>query len=175
MSNIETINPWHFLWVGILLSEMFTFIMNSILSLLWWGHISSDLLWIGTIDAFVVALLVCLVVIYFVNSIRDEKIVNERLQLEIRERKDAEKKLQEAHDEIEDRVRKRTKELEDALANVKLLSGLIPICASCKKIRDDKGYWNQIESYIDEHSQAKFTHGMCPDCLKEEYPELYKN
>jgi hypothetical protein len=63
-------------------------------------------------------------------------------------------------------------ELKDTLCKVKTLSGLLPICASCKKIRDDKGYWNQIESYIQEHSRAEFTHGMCPECLKKLYPDL---
>ena len=65
-------------------------------------------------------------------------------------------------------------ELKDALHTVKTLSGLLPICASCKKIRDDNGYWNQIESYIQTHSEAKFSHGMCPDCAKQFYPEIYK-
>ncbi len=55
-------------------------------------------------------------------------------------------------------------ELRGALANVKVLSGLLPICASCKRIRDDKGYWGQIESYITKHSEAEFSHGYCPDC-----------
>jgi ligand-binding sensor domain-containing protein len=58
-----------------------------------------------------------------------------------------------------------------ALADVKVLSGLLPVCASCKKIRDDKGYWNQIETYIAEHSEADFSHGICPDCMKKLYPE----
>jgi FixJ family two-component response regulator len=62
-------------------------------------------------------------------------------------------------------------ELQTALAKVKQLSGLLPMCASCKKIRDDKGYWNQIEAYISEHSQADFTHGICPECVKKLYPE----
>jgi PAS domain S-box-containing protein len=62
--------------------------------------------------------------------------------------------------------------LQNALANVKSLSGLLPICAGCKKIRDDKGYWSQVESYIQEHSEATFTHGLCPECLKKLYPEL---
>ncbi|MFC1824754.1 PAS domain-containing protein, partial [Thermodesulfobacteriota bacterium] len=60
--------------------------------------------------------------------------------------------------------------LNEQLDKVKLLSGLIPICASCKKIRDDKGYWNQIESYIKKHSEADFSHGFCPDCVKKLYP-----
>ncbi|MDA8134693.1 MAG: hypothetical protein M0T82_08710, partial [Desulfobacteraceae bacterium] len=67
--------------------------------------------------------------------------------------------------------------LKQALANVKQLSGLLPICSHCKKIRDDKGYWNQIEVYIDQHSEAKFSHGICQDCAKKYYPDyaLYKD
>ncbi len=61
---------------------------------------------------------------------------------------------------------------EKALLKVKVLSGFLPICASCKKIRDDKGYWKQIELYIHEHSEAEFSHGVCPDCAKELYAEL---
>ena len=61
-------------------------------------------------------------------------------------------------------------ELQDALADVKLLSGLVPICANCKKIRDDQGYWTQIESYIQDRSDAKFSHSICPDCAKKLYP-----
>ena len=62
------------------------------------------------------------------------------------------------------------KELGVALANVKQLTGLLPICMHCKKIRDDKGYWKQIETYISEHSEAEFSHGLCPDCRKKYYP-----
>ena len=64
------------------------------------------------------------------------------------------------------------KRLQDALAKVKKLSGMLPICAQCKKVRDDKGYWKQIELYIDEHSEASFSHGLCPDCLQHLYPDL---
>lgn len=62
-------------------------------------------------------------------------------------------------------------ELTEALKHVKALSGLLPICASCKKIRNDEGYWEQVETYIKSHSNAEFTHGICPDCVKELYPE----
>lgn len=65
------------------------------------------------------------------------------------------------------------RELQDALAEVKQLSGLLPICSSCKKIRDDAGYWQQIEGYISDHSEADFTHGICPECMKNLYPQLY--
>ena len=64
-------------------------------------------------------------------------------------------------------------ELQEALAKVKLLSGFIPICASCKKIRDDTGYWQQVESYIQKHSNAEFSHSICPECSHRLYPELY--
>ena len=57
---------------------------------------------------------------------------------------------------------------------VKILSGLLPICANCKNVRDDKGYWNQIEGYIQEHSEAEFSHGICPTCAKKLYPSLYE-
>jgi two-component system, sensor histidine kinase and response regulator len=64
------------------------------------------------------------------------------------------------------------KELQEALSDVKTLSGLLPICATCKKIRDDKGYWNQIEGYLLKHSEAQFSHGLCPDCFKAEMEKL---
>lgn len=61
-------------------------------------------------------------------------------------------------------------ELKNALSDVKTLSGLLPICSNCKGIRDDKGYWNRIETYIKEHSDADFTHSICPDCIRKLYP-----
>jgi len=63
--------------------------------------------------------------------------------------------------------------LQKALSEVKALSGLLPICSSCKKIRDDKGYWNQIEAYIRDHSEANFSHSICPECAQKLYPELF--
>ena len=63
-------------------------------------------------------------------------------------------------------------ELQDALANIQMLRGLLPICSSCKKIRDDKGYWNQIESYIQNHSFVEIAHNICPECLKKLCPDL---
>ncbi len=64
-------------------------------------------------------------------------------------------------------------ELQDALANIKTLKGLLPICFSCKQIRDDKGYWNQIETYIRDHTGAEFTHGICPACATKLYPDFH--
>jgi len=62
--------------------------------------------------------------------------------------------------------------LQDALAKIKTLKGLLPICASCKKVRDDKGYWNQIEEYVRDHTDAEFSHGLCPDCAQKYYDQL---
>ena len=66
-------------------------------------------------------------------------------------------------------------DLKEALIQVKTLGGMLPMCASCKKIRDDKGYWTQVEAYIQDHSEAQFSHGICPECAKKLYPELGKN
>jgi hypothetical protein len=83
-------------------------------------------------------------------------------------RKKAEEDLQLKALELE----KSNQELQTLLDNVKTLRGLLPICASCKKIRDDKGYWNQIENYISDRSEVDFSHGICPDCAKELYPGI---
>ena len=69
----------------------------------------------------------------------------------------------------------KNKELETALSRIKRLKGLLPICANCKKIRDDTGYWNNVEAYITEHSEAVFSHGICPECMKKLYPDFVDN
>jgi DNA-binding response OmpR family regulator len=69
--------------------------------------------------------------------------------------------------ELQIKLADRVRELEDALSQVKQLRGLLPICSYCKKVRDDKNYWQQVESYIEENSEAKFSHGVCPDCYEK--------
>lgn len=69
----------------------------------------------------------------------------------------------------------RHKELQKALSEINQLRGIIPICASCKKIRDDKGYWHQVESYVHDHSGAEFSHGICPECMEKLYPEFLED
>jgi DNA repair exonuclease SbcCD ATPase subunit len=103
--------------------------------------------------AFIIAsgLLLSIIVILFVEN----KTISKRKQAE----KEREKLIA---------------ELQDAAAKIKILRGMLPICSNCKKVRDDKGYWNQIESYIREHSEAEFTHSMCPLCAKKLYPELFQ-
>lgn len=63
-------------------------------------------------------------------------------------------------------------ELRQAFDQIKTLRGIVPICASCKKIRDDRGYWNQVEVYVRDHTEAKFSHGICPECEQKLYPEF---
>jgi GAF domain-containing protein len=73
---------------------------------------------------------------------------------------------------LERKVVERTRDLEAALKNVRQLQGLIPICSSCKKVRDDTGYWGQVEEYISARTDADFTHGLCPECLEHYYDEM---
>ncbi|MDF1591136.1 MAG: hypothetical protein P1P89_06440 [Desulfobacterales bacterium] len=70
------------------------------------------------------------------------------------------------------RLHEEKQNLERALKEVKTLSGLIPICSSCKKVRDDKGFWQQVEIYVRDRSSADFTHGICPDCYEKLYPDF---
>jgi hypothetical protein len=76
-----------------------------------------------------------------------------------------------ARKRAEERLVRERQELTEALAKVKTLSGLLPVCAWCKKIRNDAGYWQRIETYLSEHSEAHFTHGVCPDCMAKSFPE----
>lgn len=94
---------------------------------------------------YLVTFLLCTILAYIIESLR-ERYDNESREL--------------------------IEQLEKALSEVKTLEGLLPICANCKKIRDDTGYWNQIEAYFQDHSDARFTHSVCPECVEELYPEF---
>jgi AmiR/NasT family two-component response regulator len=72
-------------------------------------------------------------------------------------------------------LRRLNRELQAALEEVKVLSGLLPICMTCKKIRDDEGYWHQVEEYIEARSKAEFSHGLCPSCARDMYPEFFRD
>jgi signal transduction histidine kinase len=89
-------------------------------------------------------------------------------------RHEAEEKLLAYQEQLEEQVRERTKGLKQALEQIKTLRGIIPICSYCKQIRDDKGYWSQVEQYVSEHSEAEFSHGICPRCMREHFPETAK-
>ncbi|HEB29670.1 MAG TPA: GAF domain-containing protein [Spirochaetes bacterium] len=79
----------------------------------------------------------------------------------------------ELYEESENQKIEIINELNDAISKIKTLSGLVPICAECKKIRDDKGFWYQVEEYIEKHSNAEFSHGLCPECIKKMHPDIY--
>jgi hypothetical protein len=64
-------------------------------------------------------------------------------------------------------------DLQKAAAEIRTLQGLLPICSSCKRVRDDTGYWNQIETYISAHADVRFSHGLCPECARTLYPEVF--
>jgi hypothetical protein len=81
--------------------------------------------------------------------------------------------LRHDRDHLEEHVRERTAELQKALDNIKTLRGMLPICSSCKKIRNDDGYWSQIEVYLRDHSDAEFSHGICPECAIKLYPDYF--
>ncbi len=105
--------------------------------------------------------------IFFITSVKPVKDANGTvisvvcISKNITDRKKAEEERE-----------KLIKELQEALSKIRTLSGMLPICSSCKKIRNDQGYWTQIESYIKEHSNAEFSHGICPDCSKKLYSDL---
>jgi hypothetical protein len=76
---------------------------------------------------------------------------------------------------VEEEKEKLILELQQALANVKTLRGLLPICATCKSVRDDKGYWRRIEDYLSAYSHTEFSHGICTDCARKQHPDWDKS
>lgn len=110
-------------------------------------------------------------------------VLNTQLYQEIEERKRSQEELQVRNVELErlntqltetkDNLESTNEELAHALSNIKQLSGMLPICASCKKIRNDKGYWEQIDAYFQKHSEFQFSHGICPECTQKLYPDLF--
>jgi sigma-B regulation protein RsbU (phosphoserine phosphatase) len=120
---------------------------------------------------------------YIVKPVKEWELLSRvgsafRLRQEMKKRKVRERELEEEIGERE-RLKKKQedliRELRSAMDKIKTLSGLLPICVSCKKIRDDKGYWTRIEEYIRDHSEAEFTHGFCPDCVNKLYGDIRKD
>lgn len=99
--------------------------------------------------------------------------MNEHLERSHHATDQALQEVREARDQLESRVRERTRELEEALEKMRVMRGLLPICASCKKVRDDRGYWQQVEKFVESHTEARFTHGICPECVARLYGHLY--
>lgn len=122
----------------------------------------------GAMAALLVFMVLVMGVWRYVSVLR----LNRKLTESIKKRDMAEQQLQEAYTTLEQKVSERTRDLQRALSEVRALSGLLPICSHCKRIRDDKGYWNQLESYIQKHSEAEFSHSICKECAKKLYPDL---
>jgi DNA-binding response OmpR family regulator len=89
---------------------------------------------------------------------------------ELRARVEVGRRMVEMQDALADKI----EELRQALDQIKTLRGIVPICMHCKKIRDDQGYWNQLELYVSDHTEAEFSHGICPECMPKLYPEFDK-
>jgi hypothetical protein len=138
----------------------------------WKQETKRDIVIIGI--TFIIAL--CTIILGFRQRRRREKAEFQLLQYQLNLEDTVEKRTEQLN-LTNTALVKKNEDLEKALAKVKTLSGLLPICSHCKKIRDDKGYWNQIESYIQKHSEAEFSHGICRECAKKYYPEfhLYKD
>lgn len=152
--------------------------------------------WLGSLASFLLLALMCVVfaigdrVAYFTSYKADlilrlitsyitvtlialvmervRHITQNRLRISKAELEEAVKGLEQAHKEKDGLIL----ELQHTIDEVKTLKGIIPICASCKKIRDDSGYWQQVEEYVKNHSDAEFSHGLCPECVKKLYPNI---
>jgi len=278
----EPFNPWHFVWISILASEILTALLNTLQSFIWFGHFSPHLVMIGAIDGLFVPLIIAPVIIFFIRRTDELQRINGQLQTEITNRQHAEQALAQTENHLRTlinaiteseflidaegkflianettafRLGKSTEELKgkclydyipsevaglsvkktnevihtgmpayfedhrsgryfdnsvypirdpqgnittlailekditerkradeererlildhlNAITRINKLNGLLPICSSCKKIRDDEGYWTQLEAYISEHSDTTFTHSLCPECAAKTYAEL---
>jgi len=98
----------------------------------------------------------------------DDYLVKPFDQGELRARVDVGKRII----EMQERLASQVRELLNANEHIRMLQGIIPICSFCKKIRDDKGYWNQVEEYFSLHSEAQFSHSICPECVKKHYANI---
>lgn len=156
--RLKEMNLWHFWWIAVVSSEILTYCLTTISSHLLWGGVSNELLIIGAIDSFFVSLIVAGFVIFFILKLKGMETENRQLHLDLT----AIRKMEQEKEAL-------IAELQEALQEVKKLSGLLPICSSCKNIRDDTGYWNQIETYLKEHTDAEFSHSICPDCSQKLY------
>ncbi|MCX8109459.1 MAG: hypothetical protein N3G20_11730, partial [Verrucomicrobiae bacterium] len=122
----------------------------------------------------VCVLVVWLIVIYrrYLQHQRMARLLQEQM---LRQEQQARRELETKNRELEylnSELTRHELELRKALDNIKTLRGLLPICSYCKRIRNDKGFWQKVESYIDEHSEAKLTHGICPECMRKHFPEI---
>lgn len=165
----------------------FAFTVVSIAAIWWIAYLQKNALIIADIsdpyqvtrDLTVVLIMVFFIVFFLVKTIdKTLKKFKSELSERIRIESEREKLITQLSEEINERKRaeegreRLITELKTAFAEVKTLRGIIPICSNCKKIRDDEGYWQQVEEYIQERSEAAFSHGLCHECAEELYPQV---
>lgn len=164
VQRLLKVSPLRFAVLFLIVAVLFSVMIVLTIDYLWDGRLNLELEFAGIITPFIDGLLI----VIFITAMFGE------IRAEVEKRKTAEESIRRFSEGLEGSVAEKAKligELQEALQKVKTLSGLLPICASCKKIRDDKGYWSQIEGYIQTHSEATFTHGLCPECMKIYFPE----
>ena len=184
---------WELLGKSVLIKQLCIRSFLTLLCVMWldvllfttgafWGEESYFQIMKGTLMSRLIISIFSAPILYFYlkwqSSLRGIPIENRPILAIIKEFSEIKAELSLAQQEIEKRKQAEIKnqelinKLKQALSDIKILQGFLPICANCKKIRDDKGYWQQIEKYIQAHSDAKFTHAICPECIKELYPDL---
>lgn len=142
--KLKEIPMWQWLLAGILASELLTLCISFFASHLFWGKMPDEVLIMGIIDSLVVSFIVVGILLFFIHTIR----------------------------KLYAKLEARNKELSLAISEIKTLQGILPICCYCKQVRNDKGYYEQIESYIHKHSGVDFSHTVCPACLKKHHPDV---
>jgi hypothetical protein len=138
---------WQWLIVGVVLSEVLTLVVSYLVSLALWGEMPGEVLIVGIVDSLCVSLIVVGVLLLSVRAIK----------------------------KLHDRLEQRNHELSLAISEIKTLQGILPICSFCKQVRNDEGYYEQIDIYVHEHADVDFSHTICPDCAREHYPDFFQD
>ncbi len=139
----KRMSMWQWLLICIVFSEILTFCISFFASQILWGKMSDEVLIIGIIDSLFVSFIIVSVLLLSIHTIR----------------------------KLYDKLENQNRELSLAISEIKTLQGILPICSYCKQIRNDKGYYEQIEEYIRKNSDVNFSHTVCPDCAKKYYPD----
>lgn len=142
-NTLKTLPVWKLILICVAISELLTFLISFAFCRILWGEMEHDVLIIGMIDSLLVSLVIVGILTSVIHIVR--KFHN---QLEIQNH-----------------------ELSVALSEIKTLQGILPICSYCKKVRNDKGYYEKIEEYLLEHSEMDFSHTVCPECMEKYCPE----